>query len=44
MARLERIRVYPIKSLDGIDLEAARVLGGGTLERDREFVLRDADG
>ena len=44
MARLERIRVYPVKSLDGIDLEAARVLEGGTLERDREFVLRDADG
>jgi len=44
MARLERIRVYPVKSLDGIDLEAATVLEGGTLERDREFVLRDTDG
>lgn len=44
MARLERIRVYPVKSLDGIDLEAVRVLEGGTLDRDREFVLRDADG
>lgn len=43
MARLERIRVYPIKGLDGIELEEARVLDGGTLAFDREFALFDGD-
>lgn len=44
MARLERLRVYPIKGLDGIDLEEATILEGGTLARDREFALFDDDG
>ncbi|WP_276256337.1 MOSC domain-containing protein [Halomontanus rarus] len=43
MAQLERLRVYPVKGLDGIDLEAATVLEGGTLEFDREFALFDSD-
>ena len=44
MARIERIRVYPVKGFDGVDRESAAVLEGGTLERDREFALVDADG
>ena len=44
MARLERLRVYPVKGLDGIDLETATVLEGGTIAHDREFALFDADG
>ncbi|MCU4744159.1 MOSC domain-containing protein [Natronoglomus mannanivorans] len=44
MARLERLRVYPVKGLDGIDLEEVSVLEGGTLEYDREFALFDSDG
>ncbi len=44
MARLERLTVYPVKGLDGIDLDAVEVLEGGTLARDREFALFDADG
>ncbi|MFD1562024.1 MOSC domain-containing protein [Haloarchaeobius amylolyticus] len=44
MARLERLRAYPVKGLDGIDLEAAPVLEGGTIAYDREFALFDADG
>ncbi|NUB90184.1 MOSC N-terminal beta barrel domain-containing protein [Haloterrigena sp. SYSU A121-1] len=44
MARLERLRVYPIKGLDGIELETAELLEGGTLASDREFALFDADG
>ena len=44
MAQIERLRVYPVKGLDGIDLEAASVLEGGTLQYDREFALFDADG
>ncbi|RLM83785.1 MOSC domain-containing protein [Halobellus sp. Atlit-38R] len=44
MAQLERLRVYPVKSLDGIDVDAATVLDGGTLEHDREFALFDSVG
>ncbi|QSX00678.1 MOSC domain-containing protein [Haloterrigena alkaliphila] len=44
MAGLERLRVYPVKGLDGIDREAAAVLEGGTLARDREFALFDDEG
>ncbi|MFC6719734.1 MOSC domain-containing protein [Natrialbaceae archaeon GCM10025810] len=44
MARLERLRVYPVKGLDGVGVEAADVLEGGTLARDREFALFDGDG
>ncbi|WP_435101334.1 MOSC domain-containing protein [Halarchaeum sp. P4] len=41
MAQVERLRVYPVKGLDGIDVESAAVLDGGTLEHDREFALFD---
>ncbi|SEV85786.1 MOSC domain-containing protein [Natrinema salifodinae] len=41
MARLDRLRVYPVKGLDGIELEASDVLEGGTLAYDREFALFD---
>lgn len=44
MARLERIRVYPVKALDGVDREQVTVLEGGTLTGDREFAIYDADG
>lgn len=44
MARLERLRLFPVKGLDGIDVDAAEVLDGGTLAHDREFALFDADG
>ncbi len=44
MARLERLRIYPVKGLDGVDVDAAEVRTGGTLGRDREFALLDADG
>ena len=44
MARLERLRAYPVKGLDGIDLEQAAVLEGGTIEHDRAFALVDAEG
>lgn len=41
---LDRIRVFPIKSLDGVDVDAADLAPGGGLSRDREFALVDADG
>jgi hypothetical protein len=44
MAYLERITIYPIKSLDGLDLAEAVVLPGGALAHDRQFALVDADG
>lgn len=39
-----RITLYPVKSLDGHDVEAARVLPGGGLEHDRRWRLIDTDG
>ncbi|NHN49159.1 MOSC domain-containing protein [Halostella sp. JP-L12] len=44
MGRLEGLRVFPVKGLDGIDVEATEILDGGTLSRDREFALFDAEG
>jgi len=43
MATIERLRVYPVKGLDGVEIDAALVREGGTLEYDREFALFDAD-
>lgn len=43
MGRLERIRVYPVKSFDGLELEVARITEGGVLEYDREYALIDDD-
>ena len=44
MLQIERLRVFPVKGLDGIDVESAEILPGGTLSRDREFALFDVDG
>jgi len=44
MAAIDRLRVYPCKGLDGIDLATARILDGGTLAFDREFALFDTNG
>lgn len=44
MARLSRIRVYPIKSLDPHERESARVVENGGLAGDREFAVLDRDG
>jgi uncharacterized protein YcbX len=38
------ISLYPIKSLDPIQVPAARILSSGALEHDREFALLDAEG
>jgi uncharacterized protein YcbX len=39
-----RIVLYPIKSLDGVAVERARVLANGALEHDRTFAIRDPEG
>lgn len=41
---LLRITIYPIKSLDGQDVDEAVVLAGGGLAHDREYCLTDAEG
>jgi uncharacterized protein YcbX len=37
---LDRITLYPVKSLDGVDVEEACVLPSGGLEFDRRWRLR----
>jgi MOSC domain-containing protein len=44
MPTLKRITVFPIKSLDGCELPAAKVLQIGALEHDRRYALVDAWG
>ena len=39
-----RLRVYPVKGLDGEDREVARLTPGGTLAGDRAFARVDDDG
>ena len=41
---LERITLYPIKSLDGVDVAEARVTPGGILEYDRIHAIVDESG
>jgi uncharacterized protein len=41
---LDRITLYPVKSLDGVDVEEAHVLPSGGLEFDRRWRLVDLDG
>lgn len=42
--QIGRIVIFPIKSLDGIFVEAARLTAGGILEGDRVYAIYDADG
>jgi uncharacterized protein len=42
--QLSRIVIYPIKSLDGVEVRQAKILQGGALEHDREFVMVDQTG
>jgi uncharacterized protein YcbX len=44
MAAVERLRIYPVKGLDGIELETSELTPGGTLAGDREFALITDDG
>ncbi len=44
MPTLDRITIYPVKSLDGVDVTKARVLPGGGLENDRRWQLVDMEG
>ncbi len=41
---LSRIEIFPIKSLDGVLVEEARITAGGILENDRIYAILDVDG
>ena len=43
-ARLARITLFPIKSLDGVTVDQAVVLPSGALKHDRQFALLDERG
>ena len=42
--QLDRIFIFPIKSLDGISVESVSFTAGGILEKDRVFAIYDAEG
>lgn len=44
MPHLAKIVIYPIKSLDGVEVTQARILPSGALECDREFAIVDEKG
>jgi uncharacterized protein len=41
---VERIFIYPIKSMDGVSVDSAAIGAGGSLAGDREFAFFDAKG
>jgi uncharacterized protein YcbX len=43
MAHVEGLRLYPVKGLDGTEVESARITAAGTLAGDREFAMCDPD-
>ncbi len=44
MPALHRITIYPIKSLDGVEVSTVNVLPSGALAGDRRYALVDCDG
>lgn len=42
--QLDRILIFPIKSLDAISVESARFTAGGILEKDRVYAIYDTEG
>ena len=41
---LGRITIYPVKSLDGVDLQRAIISKGGCILHDREYAITDIEG
>jgi len=44
MARVGRLRVYPVKALDGVEVGTASITTGGTLGSDRQYALFGPEG
>ena len=42
--QVTHLRVYPIKALDAVPLDTARVLASGALELDRRWAMTDSRG
>ncbi len=42
-SKLSRIAIFPIKSLDGLNLHSVEILASGALKGDREFAIFDSD-
>ena len=42
--RLDRIEIFPIKSLDAVEVSDSLITPGGILENDRVYAIVDADG
>lgn len=42
--KVSRLIIYPIKSLDGVEVHEAKVTVGGILENDRIYAIADAEG
>lgn len=43
MPHLAKILIYPVKSLDPVEVSHTRILSGGALQHDREFAIFDLD-
>ena len=41
---VDRITIYPVKSLDGVSLQEAQIGKGGCLQHDREYAIVDSKG
>lgn len=41
---VDRITIYPVKSLDGVSLQNAQIGNGGCLKHDREYAIVDSNG
>lgn len=41
---LSHIRIFPIKALDGVAVEEAKITSGGILEHDRVYAIMDGEG
>jgi uncharacterized protein YcbX len=41
---IDRITIYPVKSLDGISLQKAQIGNGGSLAHDREYAIINSNG
>jgi uncharacterized protein len=44
LPKLSRITIYPVKSLDGLSVNRARILPSGALEHDRQYAIIDSEG
>lgn len=44
MAEVSRIRLFPVKALDGVDVDSVSICGNGRIQHDRTYAMFDEDG